>query len=289
MEDVYYAVRLYRCKQTLFHANSWKETWLQLKTDGSLIWYNDKQCTKSSGVLNFNHVAVHIKIGDVARRKLSKICPKLPFDYSESSCMMAIPERKTARGSPSGGDNAKWFWFCFKCEKDLLITLQHFAKFFDYKRAFEECFEIEETCDDSAMIVKYHRYGIPMSGEVYCSSNGNRIDWGLLWEKFMMEIAPNKFLRKRRHCVKKLSPIEMAVTKKSDDFDEIERKDSCIDSESNLSGCTESYCASSDFSSQRESEDLGIPNSSDESSEESNETILRRKSEITVEVHNCFH
>lgn len=289
MEDVFYAVRLYRCKQTLFHGNSWKETWLQLKTDGSLIWYNDKQCTKSSGVLNFNNVAAYIKIGDVARRKLTKNCPRLPFDYSESNCLMAVPDRKNVRESPSASDSMKWFWFCFKCEKDLLITLKHFAKFFDYEKEFEECFETDSTIDDADRDDgRYRHYGIPMSGEVYCSANGHRADWGLMWEKFLMEIAPNKFLRKRRHF-KKYSPIEVtddAITKWVDDYDDIERRDSCIDSESNMSVCLDSYRTPSELSSRQESEDLGIMNSSDDSSSESNDTILRRKSEITVEIHN---
>lgn len=265
-DEVFYAVRLYRYKQTLLGGSNWKETWLQLKSDGSLIWYNDKQCSRACPVLNINNVAAYIKIGEIAKRRLSKLSPKLPYDFCNSSCLMAVPDRNSERVQ----DNVRWFWFCFKNEKDLLLTLEHFATFFDYKKEFEQFFNFDSFDDGTGR--RYRRYGTPLSGDT--DTPKGETDWGTLWEKFMIEIAPYRFLR-RRPKGKKYTQIEVISDSNTTMYDvktEKERKDSCIDTESG-----DSFIAS-EPSSHFESEDIEINSSDNES--------VSRKSEVTVEIHS---
>lgn len=180
-----FALRLFRYKQRpkifgVGNGGSWKETWLALYDDDTLLWYNDKHCTKICGrIAKFSTTRLSmLKVGRVADRDTGHLHPRRPqWSVPDEALYLAVPK--------APGKTNEWQWFYMKKDSDLLTCLLHFAEAAGREREFRHLLE-EYRVDDNhpqPFVAKYKRYGASLKGDL--KHTVLREDLGVIWHEFI--------------------------------------------------------------------------------------------------------
>jgi len=183
-----FALRLFRYKSgtTVFgqgSRGSWKEAWLALYDDDTLIWFNDKHCSKICGqIKKFTSTSMpFLKVGRVAEREAVHLRPHRPeWATADEAFYLALPKpnKKTW----------EWYWFYTKKDSDLLSCLLHFAQAAGKEREFRVLIEGNRIVEHQKPFeTKYKRFGASLKGDMKLAVL--KEDIGLIWQTFALSLS----------------------------------------------------------------------------------------------------
>lgn len=180
-----FALRLYRyrSKNLIFGRGaegSWKEAWLALNDDDTLIWYNDKHCSKICGKIpEFSSTTLSgVRAGRVAERYGQNLRPRRPNFMSEKEALyLTVPKNDKKNDSD-------FYWFYTKSDTDLLTCLLHFAEAAGREREFRHFLEQDHVGDSPRSGMKIWQSGSSLKGDSR-PLTALREDLGVVWEKFI--------------------------------------------------------------------------------------------------------
>jgi len=182
-----FGLRIFRYKSSgLFfgkNEGSWKEAWLALYDDDTLLWFNDKHCSKVCGRIP-NFIATHMPFviaGRVADTQAQNLRPRRPtYSTAEEALYLAFPKS-------NGKKNSDMYWFYTKTDSDLLTCLRHFAEAAGRERDFRlflEQYQIGGSPRILGMGGKYRRFGGSLKGDLK-PSMALKEDIGVIWKQFI--------------------------------------------------------------------------------------------------------
>ncbi|KRX20635.1 Ornithine decarboxylase, partial [Trichinella nelsoni] len=119
-----HSLRLYRHKCAPLNPVRWKECWLLLQNDGTVLWYNDKQFSAVKGQVNLRSAELHF--GQRALNEPGLHPPKAFTGHQDQFCYFALVDN-----GPGGAVGRRMEqWFVAKHRLDLVAFMCAIARIF---------------------------------------------------------------------------------------------------------------------------------------------------------------
>ncbi|KRX57220.1 Ornithine decarboxylase [Trichinella sp. T9] len=119
-----HSLRLYRYKCAPLNPVHWKECWLLLQNDGTVLWYNDKQFSAVKGQVNLRSAELHF--GQRALNEPSLHPPRAFTGHQDQFCYFALVD-----SGPGGAVGRRMEqWFVAKHRLDLVAFMCAIARIF---------------------------------------------------------------------------------------------------------------------------------------------------------------
>ncbi|OUC49529.1 protein phosphatase 2C, partial [Trichinella nativa] len=119
-----HSLRLYRYKCAPLNPVHWKECWLLLQNDGTVLWYNDKQFSAVKGQVNLRSAELHF--GQRALNEPSLHPPRAFTGHRDQFCYFALVD--SGPGNAVGRRMEQWF--VAKHRLDLVAFMCAIARIF---------------------------------------------------------------------------------------------------------------------------------------------------------------
>ncbi|KAL1242358.1 membrane-associated,Phospholipase B1 [Trichinella spiralis] len=119
-----HSLRLYRHKCAPLNPVRWKECWLLLQNDGTVLWYNDKQFSAVKGQVNLRSAELHF--GQRALNEPGLHPPRAFTGHQDQFCYFALVDN-----GPGGAVGRRMEqWFVAKHRLDLVAFMCAIARIF---------------------------------------------------------------------------------------------------------------------------------------------------------------